>query len=109
MTLPLGFSDLLQDEALLVVLFREWMECIQKRAYLEEIYQEKLTGNQFGNILPLILVRFSQAQACEVGDSDLLSPDEEGVLTDVAIQLQRIFISNYTQRQPLLPNIRAAA
>lgn len=69
----------------------------------------KLLENQFRNILPLDLDSFSKLQNCEVGNGDLLSPDEEGFLTDVAIQLQRLLSSISTQSHPLLPNIRAAA
>ena len=61
----------------------------------------KLLENQFRNILPLDLDGFSKLQNCEVGNGDLLSPDEEGFLTDVAIQLQRLLSSISTQSYPL--------
>lgn len=109
MTLPLGFSDLLQDEAFLIILFREWARCIRNRACLEETYRKTLAGDRFGNVLSLVLERFSILRNSELGVGDLLSRDEEGVLTEVAIQLQSRFSANSTQSHPLLPNLRAAA
>ena len=109
MRLPLGFSDLLQDEAFLIILFREWAKSTGNCAYLEETYRKKLSGDPFGNVLAIILDSFSTVRESEWGVGDLLSFDEESILTEVAIQIRSKFNDNSVQNHPILPNIRTAA
>ena len=108
MTPPLSFSDLMQDEAVLITLYREWMGCVRGSTYLEESDSKALAGDRFSNVLALVLESYLTFRNSSVGVGDLLRPNEEDVVTEVAMQLESCFCVQRTQGHLLLPNIRTA-
>lgn len=89
-------------------LYRGWMGCVRGSTYLEESDSNALAGDRFSNVLALVLERFLTFRNSSVGVGDLLRPNKEDVLTEVAIQLESCFCVQSTQGHLLLPNIRTA-
>ena len=88
----LGFSDLTEDEAFVVCLYRDWHSSGETRPSFEDMIKTALShdrlfhciGDVFAVFQDLALDRFA---IC--GVDDLLSPQEEQLLDALALQIGR--------------------
>ncbi|MEM1129698.1 MAG: hypothetical protein AAGH83_04150 [Pseudomonadota bacterium] len=83
----LGFSDLTENEALLVSIYRDWASARSARADAERAIFRNFAHDPLAGVLTTVFAAFRQvAPAHETwcGTGDLLSPQEERLLDALA-------------------------
>lgn len=90
---PLGFSDLTEDEGLLIVIYRDWQKRAPYLAIGEHAIARLLERDKFRAVLDdifAIFLRVRDEEDCVLTDSPVLSFDEETLLTRVSDLLNRL-------------------
>ncbi|MEM6932088.1 MAG: hypothetical protein AAF526_00740 [Pseudomonadota bacterium] len=87
----LGFSDLAEDEALIVAIYRDWRAANSPKEMSERAIAAQLSHDTIHRILPVAFRTFRQitpANAPPCGPGDLLSSQEERLLDVLSEKLR---------------------
>lgn len=82
-TIPLGFSDLNQDESLLISIFRIWYKKKENQGAIEHSIRTLLKENKIYPFLTETFIffrRFTYLRLVHINDNEILSPTEEYLL-----------------------------
>ena len=85
--LPLGFSDLIQDEAMIVSIFRSWYQQVSNRSGFEKDIKDLLHEDKLYPVLEDLFAffrSFTHLRLVHVNEHELLSSTEEYLIAILA-------------------------
>lgn len=106
----LGFSDLSDDQALAVSVYRDWRACDGDATIVEKKIVDALQYDPISDLWDTIFATYHQVadddfNACGVGD--LLSPHEERLLNSLAERLSEVNLHLSNSFRPVVELTRS--